>query len=53
MVGEIQGYFANFDDQWLLAAIGSLILALDFWVVFEGLRMLARGGPHRPAEVQP
>ncbi|MCH7644214.1 MAG: hypothetical protein IH974_05200, partial [Myxococcales bacterium] len=48
-----QGYFANFDEQWLLAGIGSLILALDFWVVFEGLRMLARGRQHRPSRVQP
>ncbi|MBW2541357.1 MAG: carbon starvation protein A [Deltaproteobacteria bacterium] len=40
MLGELQGYFANFERQWLLAGIGSLILALDFWVVYEGLRML-------------
>jgi carbon starvation protein len=42
MFGELQGYFANFGQQWLLAGIGSLILALDFWVVYEGLRMLTR-----------
>ena len=53
MVSEIQGYFSNFNEQWLLAGIGSLILALDFWVVFEGLRMLARGRQHRPSRVQP
>jgi hypothetical protein len=49
MIGEIQGYFANLGEQWLLAGIGSLILALDVWVVFEGLRMLARGGQQRPS----
>jgi len=49
MIGEIQGYFANLGEQWLLAGIGSLILALDVWVVFEGLRMLARGRQHRPS----
>ncbi|MFV1978737.1 MAG: carbon starvation protein A, partial [Myxococcota bacterium] len=30
MFGELRGYFANFDRQWLLGGIGSLILALDF-----------------------
>ena len=53
MFGELQGYFANFNEQWLLAGIGSLILALDLWVVSEGLRMLARGRPHRPTAVRP
>jgi carbon starvation protein len=49
MLGELQGYFANFAQQWLLAAIGSLILALNFWLVYEGLRMLAHGRQPRPA----
>jgi carbon starvation protein len=53
MFGELQGYYANFDQQWLLAGIGSLILALDFWVVYEGLRMLTRGSSHRHSAVQP
>jgi carbon starvation protein len=53
MVGELRGYFANFDQQWLLAGIGSLILALDFWVVVEGLRLLARTNQHRPSAVRP
>jgi len=53
MVGEIRGYFANFDQQWLLAGIGSLILALDFWVLYEGLRMLARGRRGRFSAVRP
>jgi carbon starvation protein len=53
MFGELQGYFANFEQQWLLAGIGSLILALDFWVVYEGLRMLTRGRQHRPSAARP
>jgi len=53
MFGELQGYFANFDEQWLLAGIGSLILALDFWVVVEGLRLLVRPNRHRPSTAQP
>jgi carbon starvation protein len=40
MVGELQGYFANLGERWLLASVGSLILALDIWVLFVGLRML-------------
>ncbi len=53
MFGELRGYFANFDQQWLLAGIGSLILALDFWVVYEGLRMLTRSSEHPTSTVQP
>jgi hypothetical protein len=40
MLGELQGYFANFAEQWLLAGTGSLILVLDVWVLTTGLRML-------------
>jgi len=53
MLGELQGYFANFTDQWLLAATGTLILALDIWVMFEGLRMLAASAPTDPAVEAP
>ena len=41
MLGEVQGYLSNFSDQWLLAIIGTLVLALDVWVIFEGMRVLA------------
>ena len=47
MLGELRGYFANFSDQWLLAATGGLILALDIWVLFVGLRMLATNAEPR------
>jgi carbon starvation protein len=40
MLSEVRGYFAEFGDRWLLAIMGSLILALDLWVIFEGLRVL-------------
>ena len=40
MLSEVRGYFAEFGDRWLLAIMGSLILVLDLWVVFEGLRVL-------------
>jgi carbon starvation protein len=42
MLGEVRGYFDAFSEQWLLAVMGSLILLLDVWVIFEGLRVLAR-----------
>ena len=48
MLGELRSYFAHFSDQWLLAVMGSLILLLDVWVVFEGVRVLtARTAPSR------
>jgi carbon starvation protein len=40
MLGELRGYFL--DGRWLLAAVGSLILALDLWVILEGIRVLRR-----------
>ena len=44
MLGEIRGYFADFGERWLLALLGSAILALDVWVIAEGVRLL-RGRP--------
>lgn len=41
MLGELRGYVAT--GNWLLASMGSLILALDLWVIFEGVRTLANG----------
>ena len=42
MLGEIQGYYADFSERWLLAIMGTLILAFDVWVILEGLRLLLR-----------
>jgi carbon starvation protein len=49
MLGEVRGYFAAFSEQWLLAVLGSLILALDLWVVGEGMRVLLADRAARPA----
>ncbi len=49
MLGEVRNYFANFDEQWLLAGTGSLILALDVWVIAYGLWMLAQDTTGRRA----
>jgi carbon starvation protein len=38
MLGELRGYFA--DQNWLLATLGTVILALDVWVILEGMRTL-------------
>jgi carbon starvation protein len=51
MLGEVRGYFAAFSEQWLLAALGTLILALDLWVVGEGVRVLLSDRAQRPATV--
>jgi carbon starvation protein len=40
MLGELAGYFANFEQRWLLAVMGSIILAADVWVLLEGLKLL-------------
>jgi carbon starvation protein len=43
MVGNLIDYYASFGEQWLLALAGTLVLALDIWILFEGLRMLLEG----------
>jgi len=40
MLGEVGSYFAHFSERWLLALMGSAILALDLWILFTGLRVL-------------
>jgi carbon starvation protein len=49
MLGEVRAYFAAFSEQWLLALIGSLVLALDLWVIGEGVRVLVRDARPRAA----
>jgi carbon starvation protein len=38
MLSEVRGYFVA--GNWLLGGVGTLILACDVWVLFEGLRLL-------------
>jgi carbon starvation protein len=40
MLGELAGYFADFEQRWLLAVMGSIILAADVWVLLEGVKLL-------------
>ena len=42
MTGNVIGYFENFEEQWLLAVSGATVLALDVWIMLEGLHMLAK-----------
>ena len=35
--------YASFDELWLLALSGTLVLALDVWILLEGVRMLLAG----------
>jgi carbon starvation protein len=51
MLGELAGYFASFEERWLLAVMGSVVLAADVWVLLEGGRVLLgeRGPTPEPA----
>jgi carbon starvation protein len=40
MIGNLVEYYASFETLWLLSLSGTLILALDLWILFEGLRIL-------------
>ena len=53
MVSELFGYFAHLDERWLLAAIGSVILILDVWVLLEGFRLLFADDPNRQQRIKP
>jgi len=46
MLGEVTGYFR--EARWLLAGMGSVILACDVWILLEGGRLLlGEPGPER------
>jgi carbon starvation protein len=45
MMGNLVRYFGDFEQLWLLAISGSLILVLDVWILIEGVRLIA--GPRR------
>lgn len=49
MVGNLIEYYASFETLWLLSLSGTLILALDLWILFEGLRVLRDAAPGRDA----
>ena len=44
MVGNLVDYYGNFEELWLLSLSGTLILALDLWILFEGFRALTEAG---------
>jgi carbon starvation protein len=45
MVGNLVKYFGDFEQLWLLAISGSLILVFDIWIVIEGVRLLLAPSP--------
>ena len=45
MSDALLGYFGNLEELWLLAVIGSAVLVLDVWVLFEGIRVLRNARP--------
>ncbi|MFP6654084.1 MAG: carbon starvation CstA family protein, partial [Myxococcota bacterium] len=42
MIENLFNYYANFEEYWLLSLSGTLILALDVWILFEGFRILQK-----------
>lgn len=51
MGGNLMDYYAQFDELALLALSGTLILALDIWILLEGLNMLWAGRSKSPSEI--
>ena len=49
MVGNLFDYYANFETLWLLSLSGTLILALDVWILLEGFRVLREAQPETDA----
>ncbi len=47
MAGNLIDYYARFETLWLLSLSGTLILALDLWILFEGLQVLRSASPSR------
>ncbi len=45
MIGNLLDYYANFEELWLLSLSGTLILALDFWILLEGFQTLRQTRP--------
>lgn len=45
MVGNLIEYYAHFEDLWLVSLSGTLILALDVWILLEGFRALRSAEP--------
>ena len=45
MIGNLLDYYANFETLWLLSLSGTLILALDVWILLEGFRVLRETTP--------
>ncbi|MGD2113570.1 MAG: carbon starvation protein A [Acidobacteriota bacterium] len=49
MLSELRSYFAS--QSWLLAVMGTIILACDVWVMMEGVRVLAGARVREPDQV--
>ena len=45
MLGNLARYFDDFEQLWLLALSGSLILVFDIWILIEGARLILRARP--------
>jgi hypothetical protein len=45
MIGNLVKYFADWQQLWLLAVSGSVILVLDIWILLVGIRLLVHTPP--------
>ena len=50
MTGNLQHYFADFENLWLLALSGTAVLGLDLWILLEGGRLLLARSAQQPSE---
>ncbi len=46
MVINLIDYYSNFDELWLVSIAGTLILALDIWILLEGFTALRNAKPN-------
>ena len=45
MIGNLVKYFADWQQLWLLAVNGSVILVLDIWILLVAIRLLVHTPP--------
>ena len=46
MLVNLIDYYSNFDELWLVSISGTVILALDIWILLEGFTALRNAKPN-------
>ncbi|MAI77722.1 MAG: carbon starvation protein A [Deltaproteobacteria bacterium] len=52
MAGNLMDYYAQFEELALLAISGTLVVALDIWILLEGFNLLLRGRRQEPSNLK-